>query len=64
MPNAKIHTYGQYDINGVTINVNKITCEDDRVANISKEVSFGKYSKKLPLRNRTTSANIDTELSR
>ena len=64
MPTVNIHTYGQYDINGVTINVEKITCEDSHVANISKEVSFGKYSKKLSLRNRTTNAQVDDEMCR
>ena len=64
MPTANIHTYGQYDINGVTINVDKITCEDAHVANICKEVTFGKYSKKLALRNRTTSTHTDNELCR
>lgn len=64
MPSATIRTYGQYDINGSTINVSKITCEDSHVANIQKEVTFGKYSKKLQLRNKTTSANLDNDLCR
>ena len=64
MPTANIHTYGQYNINGININVDKIICEDANVANISKEVSFGKYAKKLQLRNRTTSTHIDDEMCR
>ena len=62
MPKANIHTYGQYNINGETINVDKITCEDAKVANISKEVSFGKYSKKLSLRNCIASTHMDNEV--
>ncbi|MBQ7885104.1 MAG: hypothetical protein IJ318_03320 [Clostridia bacterium] len=64
MPSATIRTYSQYDINGSTVSVSKITCEDSQVANIQKEVSFGKFSKKLHLRNKTVETNLDSDLCR
>ena len=60
MPKATIRTYGSFNVNETMINVSKITCEDAYVADISKEVSFGKYSKKLPLHGKVK----DTDLGR
>ncbi|MBE7074714.1 MAG: hypothetical protein E7376_01885 [Clostridiales bacterium] len=61
MPKATIRTYGNFNVNGTVINVSKITCEDANIANIEKEVSFGKYSKKLPLHGKVKNIDLGRE---
>ena len=61
MPKAIISTYSNITINqyGEIIRVNKIISEQENVPNISKEVNFGKYSKKLSLHNKVKSEDLD-----
>ena len=53
MPKAVINTYSDITINqfGDVVKVNKIISEQENVPNISKEVNFGKFSKKIALHN-------------
>ena len=61
MPKAIINTYSNITINqyGEIVRVNKIISEQENVPNISKEVNFGKYSKKLALHNKVKSEDLD-----
>ncbi|MDY2696510.1 MAG: hypothetical protein SOV27_05060 [Eubacteriales bacterium] len=61
MPKAIINTYSNITINqyGEIVRVNKIISEQENVPNISKEVNFGKYSKKLSLHNKVKSEDLD-----
>lgn len=61
MPKATINTYGNFAINkyGEVVRVSKIISEQENVPNISKEVEFLKYSKKLPIHNAVKSTIQD-----
>lgn len=57
MPKAIISTYTTLSINSNIVKVDRIISEQENVPNIQKEVNFGKYSKKLSLRNKV----VETE---
>ena len=61
MPKAIINTYSNITINqyGEIVRVNKIISEQENVPSISKEVNFGKYSKKLALHTKVKSEDLD-----
>mgnify|MGYP004510453141 CR=1 FL=1 len=63
MPKAVINTYSDITINqfGDVVKVNKIISEQENVPNISKEVNFGKFSKKIALHNSVKSNDADLE---
>lgn len=63
MPKAVINTYSNITINqfGEIVKVNKIISEQENVPNISKEVNFGKFSKKVALHNIVKTNNQDLE---
>lgn len=63
MPKAVINTYSNITINqfGEVVKVNKIISEQENVPNISKEVNFGKFSKKIALHNSVKSNDVDLE---
>lgn len=63
MPKAVINTYSDIAINqfGDVVKVNKIISEQENVPNISKEVNFGKFSKKIALHNSVKSNDADLE---
>lgn len=60
MPKAFINTYSTIVLDSSNaVKVNKIVSEQDVVPEIEKEVNFGKFSKKLSLRNRVSESDIE-----
>lgn len=63
MPKTLISTYTSIETGkvGDVLKVNKIISEQDIVPNIQKEVSFGKFSKKLSLKNKVACVDMGRE---
>ncbi len=63
MPKTLISTYTSIETGkiGDVLKVNKIISEQDIVPNIQKEVCFGKFSKKLSLKNKVACADMGRE---
>ena len=62
MPKALISTYSTISLDSSNeIKVNKIVSEQDIVPNIQKEVNFGKFSKKLSLRNKVAQTEVELD---
>lgn len=61
MPKATISTYATLETEFGEVKVDKIISEQEFISNITKEVNFGKYCKKLHLNNKTLKTDSERD---